>query len=72
MGGILVLPAGAVRDVEHIQITAGLGTLTERVWIDGRRLEGLYGPSMKMWSTDAAIRVGGNLLSGGEGKCGGR
>lgn len=67
--GTLVTRADVLGNDEHTQISGGLGSLTGRVWIDGRSVKGRHGPSMKVRWTDAAtpLERSGNGRRGGMG-----
>lgn len=49
--------ASKVEDDEHTQITIGLDSLIGRVQIERRRVKCLYGPNVRMASTDATVRL---------------
>lgn len=49
---------GLVEDDEHSQTNEGLWSLTGRAWIDDLGVEGLYGVSVMVRSTAAAVNVG--------------
>lgn len=53
-----MLQVGIVRDDEHTEIIPGLCSLAGILWIEGRRVAGLYGPIVEVRSTDAAILLG--------------
>lgn len=48
---------GMARDDEHKQVIGALGSLIGRVWIDGRGVNFLYGPSVRVRMADAAVRL---------------
>lgn len=65
--------ADMLGDYKHTQVTAWPCSLRGRVWIDVRRVKGLYRPSVRIRSTNAAIllRESITLVEEGSGESGG-
>lgn len=57
MDGTLLLQAGMEENDEHTQVIAVFGSLIGKIWKSERRVKFLYGPSVRVRSTNTVVRL---------------